>query len=50
MELLAAGERTGYLVKSGMTDVAEVIETVGRITACASVVDPSLLQELIRGR
>ncbi len=33
-----------------MTDVAEVIETVGRITACASGVDPSLLQELIRGR
>src|ERR1035438_2762859 len=32
MELLARGERTGYLLKSRITDVAEFIETVGRIT------------------
>ena len=50
MELLAGGERTGYLLKSRVTDVAEFIETVGRITAGASVVDPSLVQELIRAR
>ncbi len=43
MELLAGGERTGYLLKSRVTDVAEVIETVERITAGASVVDPSLV-------
>jgi DNA-binding NarL/FixJ family response regulator len=50
MELLAGGERLGYLLKSRVTDVAEFIETVGRITAGASVVDPSLVQELVRAR
>jgi DNA-binding NarL/FixJ family response regulator len=50
MELLAGGERVGYLLKSRVTDVAEFIETIGRITAGASVVDPSLVQELVRAR
>jgi DNA-binding NarL/FixJ family response regulator len=50
MELLAGGERTGYLLKSRVTDVAEFIETVQRIAAGASVVDPSLVGELIRAR
>ena len=50
MDLLAGGARTGYLLKSRITDVAELIDTVGRITAGASVVDPSLVQELVRAR
>jgi len=50
MDLLAGGERTGYLLKSRITDVAEFIETVERITAGASVVDPSLVQELVKAR
>jgi DNA-binding NarL/FixJ family response regulator len=50
MELLAGGERTGYLLKSRITDVTEFIETVRRIAAGASVVDPSLVSELIRAR
>jgi DNA-binding NarL/FixJ family response regulator len=50
MELLAGGERTGYLLKSRVTDVTQFIETVERITAGASVVDPSLVQELVRAR
>lgn len=50
MELVAAGESVGYLLKSRVTDVAEFIETVERITAGASVVDPSLVQELVRAR
>ncbi len=50
MELLAGGERLGYLLKSRVTDVAEFIETIERITAGASVVDPSLVQELVRAR
>ena len=50
MELLAGGEGTGYLLKSRVTDVAEFIETVGRIAAGGSVVDPSLVQELIMAR
>src|ERR1700733_7194445 len=50
MELLAGGQRVGYLLKSRVTDVADFIETVERITAGASVVDPSLVQELVRAR
>src|ERR1700684_1611069 len=50
MDLLAGGARLGYLLKSRVTDVAEFIETVRRITAGASVVDPSLVQELVRAR
>jgi DNA-binding NarL/FixJ family response regulator len=50
MELLAGGQRLGYLLKSRVTDVTEFIETVERITAGASVVDPSLVQELVRAR
>jgi DNA-binding NarL/FixJ family response regulator len=50
IELLAGGERLGYLLKSRVTDVAEFIDTVERITAGASVVDPSLVQELVMAR
>jgi DNA-binding NarL/FixJ family response regulator len=50
MELLAGGDSVGYLLKSRVTDVAEFIETVERITAGASVVDPSLVQELVLAR
>src|SRR6202030_248738 len=48
MELLAGGQRVGYLLKSRVTDVTDFIETVERITAGASVADPSLVQELVR--
>jgi DNA-binding NarL/FixJ family response regulator len=50
MELLATGERLGYLLKSRVTDVAEFIDTVRRISAGACVVDPSLVQELVHAR
>src|ERR1700728_1425353 len=50
MDLLAGGDRTGYLLKSRITDVAAFIDTIGRITAGASVVDPSLVQELVQAR
>jgi DNA-binding NarL/FixJ family response regulator len=50
MDLLAGGQATGYLLKSRVTDVAEFVETAGRITAGASVVDPSLVQELVQAR
>ena len=50
MDLLAGGERLGYLLKSRVTDIGEFIDTVERIAAGASVVDPSLVQELIRAR
>ncbi|GAA2111919.1 response regulator transcription factor [Actinomadura alba] len=50
MELLAGGDRVGYLLKSRVTDVAEFIETLDRIVKGAAIVDPSLVGELIAAR
>jgi DNA-binding NarL/FixJ family response regulator len=47
MKLLAGGERIGYLLKTRVTSVDDFIAMVERITAGASIVDPSLVQELI---
>ena len=41
-DLLACGERSGYLLKSRVTDVDEFIATLRRIMDGAAVVDPSL--------
>ena len=50
MELLASGERIGYLLKSRVTDVDEFIDTVSRVATGGSVVDPALVQELVGAR
>jgi DNA-binding NarL/FixJ family response regulator len=50
MDLLATGERSGYLLKSRVTDVDEFIETVERIINGGSVVDPALVHELVAAR
>jgi DNA-binding NarL/FixJ family response regulator len=50
MDLLASGERTGYLLKSRVTDVDDFVETLERIVKGASVVDPALVQELVAAR
>jgi DNA-binding NarL/FixJ family response regulator len=50
MELLATGQRTGYLLKSRVTDVDEFIETLERVAKGGSVVDPALVQELVGAR
>jgi len=50
MELLAGGERLGYLLKSRVTNIGVFIDTVDRIAAGAAVVDPSLVQELVKAR
>jgi DNA-binding NarL/FixJ family response regulator len=47
IELLASGQRIGYLLKSRVTDVEEFLETIDRIAAGGSVVDPALVQELV---
>ncbi|MGI5200304.1 response regulator [Spirillospora sp. CA-108201] len=47
MELLADGRGIGYLLKSRVTDVTEFIETLQRLLKGGSVVDPSLVQELL---
>jgi DNA-binding NarL/FixJ family response regulator len=50
MELLASGQRIGYLLKSRITDVEDFIETVERIAKGGSVVDPALVRELVTAR
>ncbi|MER6944476.1 response regulator transcription factor [Nonomuraea sp. NPDC000554] len=50
MELLATGHRVGYLLKSRVTGVADFVETLERIAHGGSVVDPSLVTELITAR
>ena len=49
-DLLTSGERSGYLLKSRVTDVDEFIDTLGRIVRGGSVVDPALVHELISAR
>jgi DNA-binding NarL/FixJ family response regulator len=50
MELLATGQRIGYLLKSRITDVDDFIETLERIAKGGSVVDPALVRELVTAR
>ena len=50
MDLLTSGERSGYLLKSRVTDVDDFIETLKRIVRGGSVVDPVLVQELVAAR
>jgi serine/threonine-protein kinase PknK len=49
-ELLAGGARSGYLLKTRVTDVDEFIATLERIVNGGSVVDPALIQELVASR
>ncbi|MFI5511039.1 response regulator [Mycobacterium sp. NPDC051804] len=50
MDLLAAGDRTGYLLKTRITDVADFIDSLERVARGASVVDPALVRELVSAR
>jgi DNA-binding NarL/FixJ family response regulator len=49
-DLLASGERSGYLLKSRVTNVDEFIGTLGRIVNGGSAIDPALVQELVAAR
>jgi DNA-binding NarL/FixJ family response regulator len=50
MDLLANGHRTGYLLKSRVTDVTEFVDTLKRVERGGSAVDPALVQELVAAR
>lgn len=50
MDLLANGHRTGYLLKSRVTDIDEFIATLRRVERGGSAVDPALVQELVAAR
>jgi serine/threonine-protein kinase PknK len=46
MELLAGGERTGYLLKGRVANVEEFLQALDQIARGGSVVDPALVREL----
>jgi serine/threonine-protein kinase PknK len=50
MDLLGAGSGTGYLLKTRVGDIDELCGTLDRISAGRSVVDPALVEELVRAR
>jgi DNA-binding NarL/FixJ family response regulator len=50
MDLLHDGERSGYLLKSRVTDVDDFVATLHRIVKGGCVVDPALVQELVAAR
>jgi len=50
MDLLASGQRSGYLLKSRVITVDDFIETLRRVVGGASVVDPVLVKELVAAR
>jgi len=49
-ELLATGQRIGYLLKGRVVDVDEFVASLRRVAGGGSVVDPGLVQTLVRVR
>jgi serine/threonine-protein kinase PknK len=50
IDLLEGGRGIGYLLKSRVLTVADVVDTLTRISDGGSVVDPALVQELVTQR
>ena len=50
MDLLANGQRTGYLLKSRVTDIADFVDALKRVERGGSAIDPALVQELVAAR
>jgi DNA-binding NarL/FixJ family response regulator len=50
MDLIASGRGVGYLLKSRVVDVQAFVDTIHRIIEGGSVVDPTLVQELVATR
>jgi DNA-binding NarL/FixJ family response regulator len=50
MDLLGGGRGIGYVLKSRVGDVDELTATLERISAGGSIVDPALVEELVRAR
>jgi DNA-binding NarL/FixJ family response regulator len=46
MDLLAGGERTGYLLKGRVANVEEFLQALDQIARGGAVVDPALVREL----
>jgi serine/threonine-protein kinase PknK len=50
MDLLGAGRGIGYVLKSRIGDVDELTDTLERICSGGSVIDPTLVAELVQAR
>ena len=48
--LLASGQRSGYLLKSRVANIDEFLESIDRLCGGGSVIDPSLVVELLAAR
>jgi DNA-binding NarL/FixJ family response regulator len=50
MDLLGAGRGIGYVLKTRVGDVDELTDVLERIRSGGSIVDPTLVEELVRAR
>jgi DNA-binding NarL/FixJ family response regulator len=50
LKLLDTGGGVGYVLKTRLADAAELTETVERIRAGGTVIDPALVEELVLAR
>jgi serine/threonine-protein kinase PknK len=50
MDLLASGQRIGYLLKSRVVDVDDFADTLRRLVRGGSAVDPAIVAELVTAR
>jgi DNA-binding NarL/FixJ family response regulator len=50
VDLLSQGHAVGYLLKSRVTEVSDFLETLERIAGGGTVIDPSLVNELVAAR
>ena len=50
VELLSSGQRIGYLLKDRVGDVTEFAQSLRRVADGGMVIDPALVQDLVRAR
>ena len=50
VELLSSGQGIGYLLKDRVEDVAEFVQSLQRVAGGGAVIDPALVQDLVRAR
>jgi DNA-binding NarL/FixJ family response regulator len=50
VELLSSGQRIGYLLKDRVEDVTEFVQSLRRVADGGMVIDPALVQDLVRAR